>query len=184
MACPYNRDPGKTITNEKVKIMAKIAILSDSHDNIAVLERVLQAANEAGATTLLHCGDLCAPFMLNLLGERFAGPIHVVFGNNDGDGRLLQTVAARHPQITLHGIYTEFASGGRQIAMIHYPEPALRIAQSGHFDLVCYGHDHTRRLEPIGAGWLLNPGELLGMKSTPSWALYDTAKGAVEVREV
>ena len=164
--------------------MSTVAILSDSHDNIAVLETVLAAANAAGATTLLHCGDLCAPFMLNLLGERFAGPIHVVFGNNDGDGRLLQTVAARHPQITLHGIYTELAIADRRIAMIHYPEPALRIAQSGQFDLVCYGHDHTRRLEKIGAGWLLNPGEILGMKGTPSWALYDAARETVAVREV
>ena len=164
--------------------MSTVAILSDSHDNIAVLEKVLTAANAAGATTLLHCGDLCAPFMLNLLGERFAGPIHVVFGNNDGDGRLLQTVAARHPQITLHGIYAELAIADRRVAMIHYPEPALRIAQSSQFDLVCYGHDHTRHLEKMGAGWLLNPGEILGMKSTPSWALYDAERGTVEVREI
>ena len=38
--------------------MSTVAILSDSHDNIAVLETVLAAANAAGATTLLHCGDL------------------------------------------------------------------------------------------------------------------------------
>lgn len=172
------------MTKGRIKFMSTIAILSDSHDNIAVLEKVLAAANAAGAAALLHCGDLCAPFMLNLLGERFAGPIHVVFGNNDGDGRLLQTVASRHPQITLHGIYAELAIAERRVAMIHYPEPALRIAQSGQFDLVCYGHDHMRRLEQIGAGWLLNPGEVLGMKSTPSWALYDAEQGSVEVREV
>lgn len=164
--------------------MAKIAVLSDSHDNIAVLERVLATANAAGASTLLHCGDLCAPFMLNLLGERFSGPIHVVFGNNDGDGRLLQTIASRHPQITLHGIYAELTVGARRIAMIHYPEPALRIAQSGQFDLVCYGHDHIRHSEAIGGGWLLNPGEVLGMKGVSSWALYDTETGVSEVIEI
>ncbi|HHY53930.1 MAG TPA: metallophosphoesterase family protein [Chloroflexi bacterium] len=161
--------------------MTRIAILSDSHDQIAHLTGALAAAQAAGAEVLLHCGDLCAPFMLNLIGERFTGPVHVVFGNNDGDGRLLQVIAAKHPQITLHGIYAELNVAGRQLAMIHYPEPARRIAQSGVFDLVCYGHDHTRLLEPVGAGWLLNPGEVLGMKGAASWALYDTETGTAKI---
>lgn len=161
--------------------MTRIAVVSDSHDQIAHLTRALEAAHAADAEVLLHCGDLCAPFMLNLLGERFRGPIHVVFGNNDGDGRLLQVFASKHSHITLHGIYAELEIDGRQIAMIHYPEPARRIAQSGHFDLVCYGHDHTKLLDTVGKGWLLNPGELLGMKGIVTWALYDTATGVAQI---
>ncbi len=164
--------------------MTRIAVFSDSHDQIAALTKALDQANAAGAEVLLHCGDLSAPFMLNLLGERFTGPIHVVFGNNDGDGRLLQVIASQHAQITLHGIYTEFAVADRHVAMIHYPEPARRIAQSGQLDLVCYGHDHTKLLERVGKGWLLNPGEILGMKSAATWALYDTATGKAELNLV
>jgi putative phosphoesterase len=164
--------------------MTKIAVLSDSHDQIANLTSALDRANRAGAEVLLHCGDLCAPFMLNLLGERFAGPVHVVFGNNDGDGRLLQSIASKHPQITLYGIYAEIEVATRQIAMIHYPEPARRIAQSGQFDLVCYGHDHTQLLEAVGKGWLLNPGEVLGMKGAASWALYDTQRGEAVIERL
>lgn len=161
--------------------MTRIAIFSDSHDQIANLTRALEAAHTAGAEVLLHCGDLCAPFMLNLIGERFAGAVHVVFGNNDGDGRLLQVIASRHPQVTLHGIYAELSIADRQLALIHYPEPARRIAQSGAFDLVCYGHDHMRRLERVGKGWLLNPGEVLGMQGAASWAIYDTQTGIAEI---
>jgi hypothetical protein len=162
--------------------MTKIAVISDSHDHVQTLELALKLANEAGVQALLHCGDLCAPFMLNLMAERFGGPIHVVFGNNDGDGRLLQTVAARHAHITLHGIYAELGIGGRQIAMIHYPEPARRIAQSGAFNLVCYGHDHSKHLEQIGQTWLLNPGELMGLKAEPTWALYDVEGNTVTIK--
>lgn len=164
--------------------MAKIAIITDSHDQIAGLERSLAAANAAAAVALLHCGDLCAPFMLNLMGERFGGPIHVVFGNNDGDGRLLQTIASRHAHVTLHGIYAELTVEGRQIAMIHYPEPARRIAQAEQLDLVCYGHDHTQHLERVGRTWLLNPGEVMGMRGSPTWALYDTEMHEVELNDV
>lgn len=160
----------------------KIALFSDSHDQIAHLEAALAAAGAASAALLLHAGDLCAPFMLDRLGRGFAGPIHVVFGNNDGDGRLLQTIAAKYAHITLHGIYAEINAaeinaGAARLALIHYPEPARRIAQSGEFDLVCYGHNHQKHAERLGRCLLVNPGELLGMNGAPTWGLYDTETG-------
>ena len=157
----------------------RVAVFSDSHDQIQHLETALAAANAAGASMLLHCGDLCAPFMLDCLGRNFSHPIHVVFGNNDGDGRMLQTIASNYPHITLHGLYAEIEASGRIIAMIHYPEPALRIAQSDYFDLVVYGHNHQKKIESIaraahGPATLANPGELLGMNGAATWGLYDT----------
>ena len=162
--------------------MAKIAIFSDTHDNVPHLTAALKQANEAGADMLLHLGDLCAPFMLDRLGQGFTGPVHVVFGNNDGDGRLLATVAAKHAHVTLHGIYAEVEAAGQQIALIHYPEPALRIAQSGQFDLVCYGHNHKKHAEQLGNCQLINPGELLGLLSAATWGLYDTDTRTFEHR--
>ena len=162
----------------------KIAILSDSHDQIANLQRALEQAQQAGAQTLLHCGDLCAPFMLARLGQHFQAPIHVVFGNNDGDGRLLQTIASRHDHLHLHGIFAEIEVDGRRIAMIHYPEPARYIAQSGVFDLVCYGHNHQKHIEEVESSLLVNPGELLGMNGAPTWALYDTETGVATLQAI
>jgi putative phosphoesterase len=151
----------------------RIAVMSDTHDNIWNLSIALEQINASGAEVLLHCGDLCAPFMIDRLGKGFAGPIHVIFGNNEGDGRLLQSVASKHSHVRLHGIYAELDIGGRRIAMIHYPEPALRIAQSGQFDLVCYGHNHQKKIEKVGHCVLANPGEVLGMNGSPTWGLYD-----------
>ena len=162
----------------------KIAVFSDSHDNIKNLEAALQQARASGAQMLLHCGDLCAPFMLDRLGKHFQGPIHVVFGNNDGDGRLLQTIAGNYEHLTLHGLYAEINAGERKIALIHYPEPALRIAQSGHFDLVCYGHNHLKKVESVGTGVLANPGEILGMNGTPTWGLYDGDTGDFKLQHI
>lgn len=151
----------------------KIAIISDSHDNIWNLEKALHAIGVAGCDTLLHCGDLVAPFIVAQIAQSFSGPIHFVEGNNDGDGRLQQQVAADFPHVGLHGPYAELEIAGRRIAMIHYPEPARRIAQSGIFDLVCYGHDHLRHCERIGESLLANPGEVMGRYGEPSWATYD-----------
>ncbi len=155
--------------------MTKIAILSDSHDNVWMLERALAQVQASGADVLLHCGDLCAPFIINQLAEAFSGPIHIIFGNNDGDGRLLHTLAANHSHVTLHGIYIELTVDACQIALIHYPEPARRIAQSGQFDLVCYGHDHLKHHEMIGECHLVNPGEVMGRLGAASWGLFDCA---------
>ncbi len=151
----------------------KIAILSDSHDNIWNLEKALAAVRVAGCECMLHCGDLVAPFVLTQMALAFGGPIHVVEGNNDGDWRLLQHSAGGYPHVTLHGPYAELSIGGSQIALIHYPEPARRIAESGAFDLVCYGHDHQERQERIGNCLLVNPGEVMGRFGSPSWGIYD-----------
>jgi len=120
--------------------------------------------------------------MIKHLGEGFDGPIHIIFGNNDGDGRLLAMVASNYEHVTLHGIYAEVECAGRQIALIHYPEPALRIAQSGQFDLVCYGHNHTAKSEQLGHTFLVNPGEVMGMNGAPSWGLYDGASHQFEFK--
>jgi len=160
--------------------MSKIAILSDSHDNIWNVSTALQQIHNSGAETLLHCGDLCAPFVLAQLADGFDGEIHAILGNNDGDGRLLQTIADQHGHVTLYGIYTELTIAERRVAIIHYPEPEQSIAKSGQLDLVCYGHDHQKHAEQIGACWLINPGEIMGRYGEPGWGLYDCAAGAYQ----
>lgn len=153
--------------------MSKIAILSDIHDHLHHLAPVLAQVRDEGVEALLVCGDLCAPFVVAELAQGFAGPIHIVEGNNDGDGRLIRQVSGNFPQVTLHGIYAELTLAGAKFAMIHYPEPARRIAQSGEFNLVCYGHDHRAYEEKAPWGWLVNPGEVMGRFGLVSWGLYD-----------
>jgi putative phosphoesterase len=152
----------------------KIAVLSDSHDNIWKLDRAAEAISSAQA--VIHCGDICSPFMVRRLGE-LAGerPVHVVWGNNDGDPLLIQKVATAFPSIQLHGQLAEIELGGLRVAVNHYPAIARGLARSGDYDLVCYGHDHTRYEGPEGTCLLLNPGELMGLKGASSLAIFDAA---------
>ena len=96
----------------------------------------MAAVNARGAERVFFLGDGCAPFVLNDLAERFAGPIDGVFGNNDGDRFLLCRVAARHPQMTWHDPLAELEVGGRKILLTHYPEIGRRLAKSGEADAV------------------------------------------------
>ena len=160
----------------------KIAILSDIHDNIWKLEEVLEGLGEA--QELIFCGDFCAPFSLGMLAEGFRGPIHVVFGNNDGDKLLLSQVAAKAGNVTLHGEFAELELGGRKIAAIHYPAIAAGLAASGRYDLVCCGHSHKYEAKRVGRTILLNPGEVMGRFGLSTYAIYDTETGEVSRREI
>ena len=155
-----------------------IAILSDTHDNIWKLAHAMPHLAQAEA--VIHCGDLVAPFVMQQMGEGIPeSPIHVVWGNNDGDTFRLTQVAARFPRITLHGESARLNLGGVRIGVTHYPEIARDLARSGSFGLVAYGHDHQAHEEWIGDCLLLNPGEVMGMKGRSSLALVDTSDRSV-----
>ena len=154
-----------------------VAVLSDVHDNIWNLATALEAVAAAQAEAMIFCGDFCAPFTLTQIGQGFAGPVHSVLGNNDGDPLLLLRNAQAAGNVTLYGQYAELEMGGRRVAVNHYPEIARRLAQSGQFDLVCFGHNHQASVEQVGSTVLANPGEVMGRFGAPTFGLYDTATG-------
>lgn len=162
--------------------MVRIAICSDIHDNIWKLETALPGMNEANI--LIFCGDFCAPFTLAQLARGFDGPVHAVFGNNDGDQRLLLTIANEVGNVTLHGHFADLDVGGLRIAVNHYPDIARGLAQGGGFDVVCYGHDHELHEGKAGDTLLLNPGELMGRFGRSTYMLLDTSSRSVTVRDV
>jgi putative phosphoesterase len=151
----------------------KIAVLSDSHDNLWKLDAA--AAEIASADVVIHCGDLCSPFMVRRLGQLAAGkPVHIVWGNNDGDTFEIGHAAAGFPSVSLHGQLAEIGLAEVRVAVNHYPQIARGLARSGLYDLVCYGHDHQRFEGTEGNCVLLNPGELMGMKGVSTLAVFDT----------
>jgi putative phosphoesterase len=159
----------------------KIAILSDVHDNIWKLETLLAGLE---ADVLIFCGDFCAPFTLAQIAEGFAGSVHVVFGNNDGDQFLLARVAGKFPHVTLHGDFAELKLDGRHVAVTHYPQIGQALARGGIYDLVCHGHSHERVIEQAGKTVRVNPGEVMGRLGPSTYALYDTVTSQVAITEV
>lgn len=160
----------------------QIVICSDIHDNIWKLGDALPGMNDGEVA--IFCGDFCAPFTLAQLAKGFDGPVHAVFGNNDGDARLLSQVAAAAGNATLHGELAELEFDGFKVAVNHYPEIAINLAESGRYDLVCYGHDHTLRTVQVGRCWLVNPGEMMGRFGRSTYLIFDTLKRSFTVREV
>lgn len=165
----------------------RLGILSDIHDHVWNLAGALTALGTCDA--LLCCGDLCSPFIVHQLGRGFAGPVHIVFGNNDADLYRITANARNYPQISLHGELFRGEFEGRRVAMNHFDNIAREIARGGSWDLVCFGHNHTFEITAAGAGLLVNPGAVMGAVIEPdgNWraveptaAVYETSTGEAE----
>lgn len=156
----------------------KICILSDSHDNRALLKEAGADAHARGAEAILHCGDVVAPSTLAVLRE-FELPIHVIYGNNTGDMHSMHRMASK-PSNFLH-FYGQDAGielGGRRIFMVHYPHYAEAMAVTGDWDLVCCGHDHKTNIKPVanikgGTTMLVNPGTVGGVAAPATYVFGD-----------
>jgi putative phosphoesterase len=165
----------------------RIAVISDIHDNIWKLAAALRAI--AGTNELICCGDLCSPFIVHQMARGFSGPIHIVFGNNDGDLFRITANAKRYDHVLIHGEFLRIELDGKRIACNHYDNIAKAIAAGGEFDVVCFGHNHVHEIARIGRTLAINPGPILGAKfdaeSRPvdvasTLVIYDTATGETE----
>ena len=166
----------------------RIAILSDIHDNVWKLAAALDAVRET-TDAMLCCGDLCSPFIVHQIGRGYGGPVHIVFGNNDGDLYRITAVAAKYPQVRLHGELFTGEFDGKKFAMNHYDRIGRPLAASGLYDVVCFGHNHTYEIARSGKTLAINPGAIMGAafhadgtrRDVPStYVVYDTASGEAE----
>lgn len=151
----------------------KICILSDSHDQIPLLDFAVAEAKAAGAQAVVHCGDVVAPSTLHCL-EKHGIAVHVIHGNNTGDLYTLGRLAARPAGcIHYHGMDAALELGGRRLFVVHYPHYARAMAATGDWDLVCCGHTHKADIRQLpnlkgGTTLLVNPGTVGGVGGVPA----------------
>ncbi len=157
----------------------KIGIISDSHDRIENTKKAIIILKQKGCSALIHCGDLCAPFMIDEI-AKFGENTHCIFGNIDD--RFNTPIRAKKLGVNFHGDTAKLEFEGRKIAVNHYPDIAKGLASTNDFDAVFYGHDHTPKKEKIRETLLLNPGGLWSRNSDnkPSIAIYDTKTNDAE----
>lgn len=158
----------------------KIAIFSDIHDHVWNLKTALSQVQEADV--LLCLGDLCSPFIVDLLAKGFPDkPIHIIFGNNDGDHFRIHAKTRLFPMVQVHGEIFQSEIDGCSLYANHFNYIALPIAQSGQYDVVCFGHNHRHQVERFGKTLAINPGPILGFDGEvpipASFVVYDTRSG-------
>lgn len=147
----------------------KIAIISDTHDNLATTKKIIEWLNKEEIKLILHCGDISSQETLNEMKKMFNGEIKIVRGN--ADFNLINVL--EFGEIELNNI---------KIAFTHFPETAKRLAETKKYKVVFYGHTHKPWEEKIGDCRLINPGEAAGQFYKPTFAVYDTEKDSAELK--
>jgi putative phosphoesterase len=162
----------------------RVAVISDIHDNLWNLTAAIEHLS-ATAEVLICCGDLCSPFVMDLL-ARFPRRVEIVFGNNDAD--LFRITRKSSERVRVHGEFFETVLDGKKIAVNHFDYLARPIAASGQYDMVCYGHNHDFSVTRVGRTLALNPGPIMGARFPggqwedvlPTFAVVDTGTLQVE----
>ena len=155
-----------------------IGILADTHDDMAAIKKAVEIFNAENVSRVVHAGDIVSPFTFEAFRELQCGMCGV-FGNNDGDRLLLRqkSEGAFSPQpliLTLHG---------RRTVVVHEPDLVDALADSGHFDLVVYGHTHRSDLRKVRDTLVINPGKVARLhKGGSTIAILDME--SMEVRIV
>ena len=166
-----------------------IAIISDSHDNLANLEEFLSQAKKYEVGTIIHCGDVTTPEFLEWLADNFSGEIKVVLGNMEIRPEEFQKIADQRSNLEVFsevGLYeTLLGDQNLKIAFAHKPEKAKQLMTAGQYDFVFYGHTHKPWLSTNeGATVMANPGTLGGVFSEPTYALLDPNSGKLELKKL
>ncbi len=163
-----------------------IGIISDTHDNVAAIERATEIFAEEGVEVVIHCGDFVAPFVPPRFDEF---ELHGVLGNNDGDAANLQSAFDDlGGESELHGRFASLEFDGLSIGALHGEsrKEVEAIAAGETYDFVCYGHHHERELAEEGRTRVLNPGAhvLPGSEADRTIAILDTLSESVRFRSL
>lgn len=163
-----------------------IGAISDSHDNLPLVEKAVQILNEQKVGLVLHAGDYVAGFVIPKF-KQLNCPLIGVFGNNDGDHELLKKGFGETVNCTIRDRFTQVILDGYRIALLHGHETELlnAIIDSEYFDAVIHGHSHNMGIERKGKTLSVNPGELCGyLTGKSTLALLDTLKHEAKIMDV
>ena len=156
----------------------RIGVLADTHDRLPAMDCALDLFEQRHVETIIHPGDLVAPFAAKQL-LAWSGPLYVIYGNNDGEREGLKAVL---PMIQDGPLWVE--AGDKRVLVHHFVE-WCRPEQIARADIVVTGHTHEVVNELRDGKLFLNPGECCGwVNGRCTAAILDTDTLSAEILEV
>jgi putative phosphoesterase len=163
-----------------------IGLISDTHDNLPLVEQAVKRLNHEKAELVLHAGDYTSPFVIPKF-KALPCKLIGVFGNNDGDHELLKKRFSETSNCEVRGRFAEVDAAGFKVALLHGDETELlnALVNCGGFDAVVSGHTHISVNKVKGKTLVVCPGEVCGyLYGKPTLALLDTEKRQVSIIEL
>lgn len=159
-----------------------IGVISDTHDNLPLIDKAVKKLIEEEVDLVLHAGDYISPFVIPHF-KPFKGMFMGVFGNNDGDREFLKR-RFREFSLEIRGVFAEIEKDNKRIALLHGGEPGgppgpselfKSLISNECYDVIIHGHTHNAEVYEKGKTLIINPGEVCGyLSSKPSVAVLNT----------
>ena len=139
-----------------------IGIVSDTHNNLKSIDKIIALFNEEKVSTVIHTGDIASATSLEKFSElscRLVG----VYGNNDRNEIGIKEVAENN-NFLFQEPPNVITLDNKNLAIFHEPDFIDDfLKQNENIDVVIHGHTHRYRKEIINGVLFFNPGECAGM---------------------
>ncbi len=162
----------------------KIGIVSDTHNNLRNVHRIVELFNDSGVDRVIHTGDITQAKTLDIFAH-LDMPMYGVYGNNDeGERESLAAAVAAHGFVFQEPPFV-LEWHKRSIMVVHDPLEFEGHLTSGH-ELALHGHTHLYRYEETRVEGIrqviFNPGECAGhMKGFNAIGVLDLETLAAEL---
>ena len=141
-----------------------VGLVSDTHDNIHMIDRAVERLNAERVGLVLHAGDYVSAFTAKHF-EPLDAPLIGVYGNNCAEHDLLGSVYAEIGA-EIRGYFAEVDAGGLRVALLHgHRKEDVDRAYGGGYDVIVSGHTHRASISEEDGVLVVNPGEVCGYLS-------------------
>lgn len=148
----------------------KLAIISDTHDNLENLKKFLGFAKKEKIEILIHCGDVTRSETLGEIEKNFEGKIFLALGNAD----LVDQLKKSAKKTQIFDEIGEINVDNLKVGFCHKFDLKKMKEKIFVFDFFFFGHTHWPFIKKEKNCILANPGNLAGLYFKASFALFDT----------
>jgi putative phosphoesterase len=145
----------------------KVAIISDTHDNLENLKKFFEFAKKEKMKILIHCGDVCKGDTLKEIEKNF-DQIYLSLGNAE----ILDSLFKSAKKTKIFEKEGKIEIENLKIGFCHAFK--LKDKNLNNFDFYFFGHTHWPFLKKEGNCYLANPGNLAGLYYKATFAVLDT----------
>lgn len=161
----------------------KIAIISDTHDNLANLEKFLSFAKEEKIKAVFHCGDVTNTETLAYFVSKFPGEVFLCLGNADLKEEIIKNFSERKEErLKIFEGSGEVNLEDKKFIFSHFLESIENRLNDS--DFAFFGHTHRPWLKNAKKPIILNPGNLAGLYYRATFAALDLKTGIPQLRIV
>lgn len=155
----------------------KVAIISDTHDNLANLKIFFDYCQKEKIKTLIHCGDVTKGETLKEI-ENYFEEIFLSLGNCDNR----ESIIKEKQKSKIFEEMGKIEINGLKVGLTHQLAAVEKKINFSEFDFFFFGHTHYPDLKEKTEYQIANPGNLAGLYFKATFAILDTTTKKLELK--